>query len=345
MKTLTCVSLEVGRGHPNYLDSFLKVYPKEVFLIKKDWWLIKRLYLLGGKGGLLTKIYNQIRRQKMPKVLLFYLANALRDEIKEREILVSHPILAQALKDRYRVFYIHGEIAAPEESIVDAFRVFVPLPETRNRFLSFLPEEKVIVTGLMIEPELVEKAERAFQERIKRLMRRERLTFAFFSSGAYPKAHIKKIVRAAKSAVRAGIKIYLFVGNNLSLKRYLTKILPEGEVIFSQDRREENEIVGELLNSLDGFVAPAHERTNWCCGLGLPLFCLLPHIGSYAPLNYQFARSLGVCLPLKEEFGEQVLSLSDEGNLLAMAGKGFGKFPIDGAKKTAEKVFELLGDS
>ncbi len=343
---LPCVSLEIGRGHPNYLDSFLKVYPGRTLLIKREWGLLKACYLLGGRGGRLTQIYNALRRKgSLPKLLLSYIAHDLEKELKGNEVVVvSHPLLVKALKDRYKVFYIHGEIAAPKESIVDADVSFVPLQKTKREFVaSGIKEKRVLVTGLVIEPELLAVAERSFLARVKRLRDKSKLAVAFFSSGAYPRIHIEKIVKAADSAIKAGVGVLLFSGDNLRIKRFFERRVPKGEVIFTRNRKEENEEVRKVLELIDGFVAPAHERTNWACGLGLPLFCLLPHIGSYAPLNYEFAFKQGVSLPLAaERFGEEILRLREEGKLLEMAEKGFGKLPIDGARKIAEEIRKLL---
>ncbi|MEO0101088.1 MAG: hypothetical protein ABIK84_01665 [candidate division WOR-3 bacterium] len=346
---LLCINLEIGRGHPNYLDSFLKVYPRKTLLLKKEWKIMKRLYLFGGRGGICTKIYNRWRRKgKAPKFLLSLFRKDLERELKGAEVvMISHPILVQILQGRCKIFYLHGEIAAPEESLVSADQIFVPLPFTKEQFLKAgIPEERLLVSGLVMEPELVPIAEQSFQKRIKRLERGEKLTVAFFSSGAYPRVHIKKINQAVAEIEKFDIQVFLFSGNNRRLARYWEKRFPKAKIIFSWHREEENKKFAEILPELDCFVAPAHERTNWCCGLGLPLFSLLPHIGSYAPLNYQFAYSQGVTLPLApENFGETILKLREGGKLQEMAEKGFGKFPIDGAKRIAEKVFTLLGDS
>lgn len=73
-------------------------------------------------------------------------------------------------------------------------------------------------------------------------------------------------------------------------------------------------------------------------GLGLPMFVLLPHIGPFSPLNFEFARTRGVCLPLTDplNFGNYLLTLRQEGNLFKMALAGWGKYPITGAQKVAE---------
>lgn len=346
---LLCINLEIGRGHPNYLDSFLKVYPGKTSLLKKEWKIMKMAYLLGGRGGICTEIYNRWRQGgKIPEFLLSFLRKDLERKVRNgKRVIVSHPILVRALQGKYKIFYLHGEIAAPEESLVSADQIFVPLPFTKNKFLEAgIPEEKLLVSGLVIEPELVPIAERIFRKRIKRLERKERLTVAFFSSGAYPKVHLKKINQAVIGIEKFDIRTFLFTGNNWHLKRYWERKFPKTNVIFSQNRKEENERFAEILEELDCFVAPAHERTNWCCGLGLPLFSLLPHIGSYAPLNYQFAYSQGVSLPLEpKNFGEMILKLREEGKLRKMVENGFGKFPIDGAKRIAERVSLLLGNS
>lgn len=346
---LLCINLEIGRGHPNYLDSFLKVYAGKTLVVKKEWKIMKGLYLLGGKGGICTKIYNRLRqRGKIPEILLSFLRRDLERVVENaKAVMVSHPILVRILQGRYKVFYLHGEIAAPKESIVFADQIFVPLPVTKEKFLAAgIPEERLSVSGLVIEPELIPIAEQSFQKRIKRLERKERLTVAFFSSGAYPKVHIKKINQAVAGIEKFDIQVFLFSGNNQRLARYWKKRFPKANIVFSRHREEENEKLAEIIEELDCFVAPAHERTNWCCGLGLPLFSLLPHIGSYASLNYQFAYSQGVALPLKpENFGEAILKLREKGKLQKMVENGFGKFPINGAKRIAERISTLLGNS
>jgi len=346
---LPCINLDIGRGHPNYLEGFLKVYPGKTILVKREWTIMKRLYLWGGRGGVITKVYNYFRRRgKIPKFFLSSLAKDLERDLKGYEmVLVSHPILAQMLKGRYRVLYLHGEIAAPKESVVDAFQIFVPLSETKERFVaSGINEKKILVSGLMIEPEFLPIAEKGFRERIRRLKNKKRLTIAFFSSGAYPKVHLKKIARAMMSITEFNFRVFLFAGNNWRLKRYWEEKFPMANVVSAPNREEENRRLAEILEELDCFVAPAHERTNWACGLGLPLFTLLPHIGSYAPLNYEFAYAQGVCRPFEpEDFGKTVLRLQEEGGLLKMAEAGFGRFPIDGIRKVGERVRALMGDS
>ena len=55
--------------------------------------------------------------------------------------------------------------------------------------------------------------------------------------------------------------------------------LPDALVVQHDSRREENAFAGKLFASFDYFVAPAHERSNWALGLGLPIFIIEPAIG------------------------------------------------------------------
>ena len=75
--------------------------------------------------------------------------------------LVDHPLLAHILAPVCRVAYIHGEIAAPGVSAVpDAWRTFVPLEATRQKLLAVGCEPSaVVVTGLLVEPDLVAAAD------------------------------------------------------------------------------------------------------------------------------------------------------------------------------------------
>ncbi|MEO0019630.1 MAG: hypothetical protein ABIK47_03195 [candidate division WOR-3 bacterium] len=336
---LVAISSEIGRGHPNYLDSVLFFMPAVEKIVPSGfgWTLARKAYYLGARGGLFTTIYNRSRQGSKPsRIELFLLDSGLRARFQSYQgiILVDHPLLAHLLSPFSKVAYLHGEIAAPPICAVpEAWRIFVPLEFTARKLQQLgVNPEALSVTGLVIEPELLPVAEVSFQMRLQRYASREPLTVAFFTSGAYPKPHCRAIITAARSAIKAGHKTVIFAGTDKN------KAKPLPSALFFNSRKEENQNTAELLSEIDLIVAAAHERTNWAIGLGLPLFALLPHIGPFAKENFQFAYEQGVCLPLTnpERFGSTIDELRKTGKLIQMACAGWGKYPLTGAKAVAE---------
>jgi len=79
-KKIIALSTEIGRGHPNYLDSVLKAlktlsFNQEVLsynifevatlsgLARLGWSWVKKIYFGGGYGGVATKLYNFFRKK------------------------------------------------------------------------------------------------------------------------------------------------------------------------------------------------------------------------------------------------------------------------------------------
>jgi hypothetical protein len=87
----------------------------------------------------------------------------------------------------------------------------------------------------------------------------------------------------------------------------------------------------------DYFVAPAHERTNWALGLGLPMFVLTPDIGPFAPLNHEVLCSSGAAVEVHAgEFSDQLHSLATNGRLASMAEAGWHPDSISGFAHIAD---------
>lgn len=344
MHQLIAVSSEIGRGHPQYLNSVL-TYLNNIpfFPVSGLGWKFARLfYRLGGKGSVWTIIYNRLRDTKKTSRLLFRLLESQmvnRLKTTKGTILVDHPLLAHLLAPSCRVAYLHGEIAAPFASFIPSvWRTFVPLEETKEKLISYgTNPNTIMVTGLLIEPELLKPAETAFASRLQRLKSNAPLTIAFFLSGASPLPHIKAIYQATRSALLTGHKPFIFCGTDRKTANRFRKKLNCPVFAFSS-YTEETTATAQLLPQIDLFIAAAHERTNWAVGLGLPMFVLLPHIGPFSPLNFEFARTRGVCLPLTDplNFGNYLLTLRTQEILLKMALAGWGKYPITGARKVAE---------
>jgi hypothetical protein len=234
-KNIVALYSDIGRGHPSYLDSLLYLlkekYPKiicrTVFQESKGlslfaWRLISWLYKLSGKGGLQTRFYNFIRRwsqkgsEDSPAIRI--LGRDLKRAYRNfRGIcLVDHPQIARSLVGICRVWYVHGEIAAPAECAIKGVeKILVPLQETKEKLIACgVKEDALMVCGLMIEPPLVKSADRAFQKRSERIGSDQPLTVGFFTSGAYPKEHMKKIMLGAYSVIQKKMKAVIFCGTN-----------------------------------------------------------------------------------------------------------------------------------
>jgi len=363
---ILAINVEIGLGHPNYLDYVLhaikKQQPKteidvwdvltdEKGLTKIFWQISKRTYSIGAKGGLITDFYNKFRNaSNMPNISLCHIAKE-----KYNRILVSHPMLARYLEC---VWYIHGEIAAPRESILtNVQKIIVPIDYTAKRFISQgLRPAQILQTGLLISPDLITNAKENYLTRLSRIKSDKPLTIGFFISGAYPPAHIQKLIAGIISVVKQHQRIIVFLGTNANKAKQFLRALNrkkkevdvfESTILFLQGktRLDYQKRVNNLLPLLDVFIAPSHEHTNWAIGLGLPMFVLFPMIGSYAEENYKFAEKQEVAYPLKTlndagKLGETVQRFKSSRVLEKMVENGFDKFPIDGAIKTAKAILE-----
>ncbi len=378
---IIAISSEIGRGHPSYLDSVLLSLssqpgfkPNMLSLVTLDqictglskhtWNIARSLYRAGAKGGILTTIYNRLRKDGKPSSLqLALLGSSLRKQFAGFTgiCLVEHPIIAHILASVCKTAYLHGEIAAPSVAAVpEAWRTFVPLESTASRLQALgVKREALCVTGLVIEPELISQAEHAFMNRLDHYRSARPLTIGFFTSGAYPKPHVDRMLAGAKSCWETGHRPIVFAGRDLKRTKYLARKLQEldvpvipvkylfsGQPIFitAPDRRKETALTAEIFSQLDVMVAACHERTNWAIGLGLPMFALMPNIGPFAPMNYGFAFKQGVCLPLGDasHLGSDITRFQKDHELEQMASKGFGKYPINGAEEISRFLLKEI---
>lgn len=357
MSPVIAVCSGIGRGHPAYLDSVLAELRKAhhdvpTLCPEGPGWLLARFaYRLGAQGGLLSALYNRLRAGSRPSRLqLAMLDSGLRRRFAGcRDIvLADHPLLAHLLAPVCRVAYLHAEIAAPAFCAVHkAWRTFVPLDSTAARLEGLgVKRERLCVTGLVIEPALVQTAESAFAARLARLDQRESgsaapLTVAFFTSGAYPRAHLQQIAAAARSVASSGHQPLIFSGWSRTHADRLRRLIT-ASVICSDSRQSETARSCADFARFDVMVAAAHERINWALGLGLPMFALLPHIGPFARENFAFAAAQGVCLLLDEPatFGSRLTDLLRSGRLHAMARAGWGRHAVSGAAAVAASLLD-----
>ena len=368
---------DIGRGHPSYLDSLLYLlnekYPQPVFvnvfqeskgISLFGWRFVSWLYSISGKGGIQTRFYNLLRKRSQPGSKESLVTKVLGRDLKRAYknfpgiCLVDHPMVARSLADICRVWYMHGEIASPAECAIQGVeKILVPLNETKEKLIAQGAEkEAVLVCGLMIEPPLVERAERVYQERLQRISKSDLpLIVGFFTSGAYPKEHMEKIILGAESVIEKKMKAIIFCGTNPhkfewvknKVRSWKVKIIEDKEEISNENeefglklvtrktRQKDTQRAVQLIPSLDVFVAASHERTNWAAGLGLPMFVLFPLIGTFASQNFEFAQRQKVVYALDspekaKNLGGILRSLRQTGQLLQMAKNGFGAHSITG---------------
>ena len=328
-----------------------------------SWRILSWLYGISGKGGLATKLYNSIRRRSSENISdsfsVKFLGRNLKRKFKNYNgiCLVDHPLIAKSLDKVCRVWYVHGEIAAPVECVIPGVeKILVPLDKTKEKLVMCGAEkESIEVCGLMIEPGLVDTAEISYQRRLERIQSDQPLTIGFFASGAYTKEHMEKIILGARSVIQAKIKAIIFCGTDPhkfnwvrnEFKDLNIKIVEDHEepikenpdfdilLVFRKTRQEDTQRAVELIPHLDVFAAASHERTNWAVGLGLPMFVLFPLIGTFASQNYEFAQRQKVVYPLDspekaKNLGKILSDLRQSGQLSDMARNGFGVHRING---------------
>ena len=320
-------------------------------------WRLARLgYHLGSRGGAATWLYNHLRSPdaRPSEFQLSLLGSGLRQTFAGYEgiCIVDHPLLAQILAPVCRVAYLHCEIAAPRLSAVPAaWRTFVPLESTRQKLIAVGGQPSAVcVTGLAVEPELVDVAQSAYENRIRRIASDQPLTVGFFASGAEPRPHASNIIAGAVSVTRGGNKAIVSWGTGMLKAARVQLALRKGgaveescRVIWARDRQASTTAVAGVFPEIDVVVSAAHERTNWAVGLGLPMFALLPNIGPFAAANLTFAVEQETCLPLATtadavRLSDRIAELRKTGRLADMAEKSWGRHAVDGAAKIARSL-------
>lgn len=358
----------IRRGQIGLVRGETDVFAISGGVTKAAWRLVRFLYHVGSTGGVMGRFYNRLREStdyNHPGLLQRILSRSVARAYDEQAdpVVVAHPILVAALSGRSNVIYQHGELAAPSESLVrGAAKVLVPTEETARPFVkSGYARESVLVTGLCIEPSLVRQAEDAFDNRLERLEQTESRTGAFFSSGAEPPEHVHKLSLAAASVAREGGRVIIFAKQHGRLQRVCKEqferhclpysiiaerdpVIEESDavtlVIYSS-RRELTHRTAQLFPAFDFMVAPAHERSNWPLGLGLPMFIVGPQIGSFAPHNQRRLLDEEVAVSIDTEdqaktLERLVLGADSTGRLTAMARGGWDRYPINGFETIAD---------
>jgi hypothetical protein len=390
--SVIALSTEIGRGHPSYLDSVWQVLQRRlrphalrrttVFETSQGralagWRALRGVYGRGAASRLTISLYNLVRGipagSASSSRVLRVLGRDLRTAFHGFPgiCIVEHQMTARILSDVCRTWYVHAEVSAPAECMFPGpERVFVPIETTEQRFVDCgLEPSRIIRTGLVIEPDLVAGAHDVFQQRIEHLASGRALRVAFFTSGAYPAPHIRKIMLGVRSVLKQRMQAVVFCGTNpkflYAMMKQVDNWRAESDVdsdpgrqssvppksaltiVYRSDRRADTASAAQYLPAIDVFVAPAHERINWALGLGLPLAALFPMIGNNAQANYDFGLSRNVTFPLTTDqdarrLGPTLGQLRRDGALATMAKSGFGQFPIDGAERIAQEVVSQL---
>ncbi|MDX9857016.1 MAG: hypothetical protein RBT76_04460 [candidate division Zixibacteria bacterium] len=357
----------IRRGQINLVRRERDVFEISRGVSQIAWRTARRLYRAGSSGGFAGFLYRRLRKDadySRKGLLSYIMARDLRREYLSLAgpVIVAHPSLVGFLAGHPMLCYQHGELVAPAESqVVGAQIVFVPTEEVALSFLAAgYDRQSIVVTGLCIEPGLARQAVDAFAARVIRYGGLQPLTGAFFSSGAEPSQHVDTIADAALSGLRNGHRVIVFAKRGGKLARAALHAmqqsrrnfavvdksnvfqmeLPSATIIEHSNRREENALTARLFPTLDYFVAPAHERSNWAVGLGLPMFIVEPCIGPYAPLNRDELLRLGVAAVIggseaAKTFGSRVNDLRASGQLETMAAACWRAFPIDGFDRIA----------
>lgn len=378
----------IGRGHPFYLDGIAEALIRQggISLVRRErdvfelsrgfsrvaWRAARWLYRSGSSGGPAGMVYGKLRRgvdHNNPGLLTRIMARDIRRKLlgTNDPLVVAHPSLVGMLAGRECLYYQHGEMVAPSESLVrGASCVFVPTDDVAAAFVSAGYErQSIFVSGLCIEPAIRRQAADSYAARIERIGSELPLTAGFFSSGAEPSPHVDVLADCALSALRNGHRVIIFARQNGKLSRaavhamhqsrrdfavvdrsnIVHQPLPAAAVVEYSDRREQTALTARLFPQLDYFAGPAHERTNWAAGLGLPLFVVEPCIGPFAPLNRDLLLQLGVGAVIgrdchAREFGSFVSELRERGHLQRMASSGWGVYPIDGFARIADLLIQ-----
>jgi hypothetical protein len=358
---------EVGRGHPFYLDGVRRALRSagradlireetDVFRVSHGtsrlaWQGVRAAYGIAGRGGVASDLYHRLRSgadyNDESSLALRVLGRDVRRWAAEQEIVVvDHPAVVGALGRRPDVWYVHGEVVAPPESVVHgAARVFVPFEETAGDFVrGGVHPDRVIVTGVCVENELVPGGLDGIQARRERIAGAGALTVGFFSSGAEPPAHVEALAAGAAALARDGRhRAVIFARRGGRLHAFVTRTVESPDLVLHSGREELDRLTAARFPVLDVVASPPHERSNWAVALGTPFLLVGPDVGPFAPRNRDFLLRRGVAVGLDRVAARALPAFLDElrgsGRLLRMSEEGAG-VPFRGFEQAARRLVE-----
>jgi len=358
------LSIGIGRGHPFYSDGLTSALaalssPGDV-LLEDVFQVARGLELAGWKGlrfgyGLAARkpgresAYAGVRSWAAGgggRRVARLLGGALRRWAGAADAcVVDHPILVQALGDHPQLWYMHGELGVPPEAVVrGAHRILVPTEDAARRFAELgAGPDSVCVTGLCIESELVASSADWAQERRRRFAGKVPLCVGAFSSGAEPRSHVDALVAGVRSLSASGHRVLVFARRGGRLDRQVVSG-PGVECVRFESRAELDQRTAEHFAEFDVVLSPAHERSNWALGLGVPFVLVGPDIGPFPPRNRDILLSAGVSRSVDSvseagRIGESLRSWRGDGHLEAMSRAGEGR-AIEGFRVAAEMVVQ-----
>ena len=364
---LAFLSIGIGRGHPFYADGSvaalrsqnpdLEVVYADVFglsegIALRGWQGVRGAYLAAGRQPAKSGLYGRARAfaaGRAGTLLARGLGAGLRALAREAEVcVVDHPLLLQAIGPHPKLWFQHGEMGVPPEAVPHGdYCALVPTAEAARVFeCGGVAGERLTVTGLCVEAALVADAANWAAQRRARYARGEGLCVAAFSSGAEPRHHVEALVGAVESAARAGHRVLAFCARGGLFEAALGAAHSPGvDRVAVAGRDELDRRTAQHFPDFDAILSPAHERSNWALGLGLPLFVVGPDIGPFPPCNRAILVAAGVARPLLDPaaFGAEVSRLRDDGTLFAMSRSGGGR-AIDGFRVSAERLLQALGE-
>jgi len=336
------------------------------------WRAVRWLYQLGSQPGPMAGLYGRLRQgadYNHRSILLKLLSRHLcrRYAHTDDPLIVAHPILVGMFAGRCDLIYQHGELVVPREAVVTgASTIVVPTEACAKPFLEagYNPNQ-VFVSGLCIEPALVRQADSCYRERIARYQVADPPVGLLVSSGAEPADHVRLLCSVIRSVVDEGGRVLLLARAGGRLIKSGLRVIsemgivpvsigPSDEIPTSMppvlvaryyNRRQETALTARLFPWVDYLVGPAHERTNWSTGLGLPMFVLTPDKGSFAPANHELLLRTGTAQTIASNdqacrLGRTVVQIALSGQLRNMADSGWGKHPIDGFARIVAYLVE-----
>lgn len=331
------------------------------------WRLAQLLYKMGGRGGLVTEVYERLRQGSEKNSFFLGLAqNELRQSLVDHQGVIISTHAQTAVKTHGPLLVIQGDLYGGRGYAVrGADFIVVPTNISRDELLSYgFPSNRIEEVGFFVDqaikdPEIIGRRLQQLEE--------GRAHIGIFFTGALPKRHVqfvqKELLPSLVPFIKEGkVQVTIYTFTSLGL---LEKFLEQGKalglstvwgnvrkrdwglrVIAGRTPREAIErslrIVGDQENPISVLVTMAGERISWAAGLAL---VPLPPINqTTAGGNTRWGMENELFGDPKDA-GDLVRILETKEGLLGLAGKikrGQKLINPNGAESTAEIVQGLI---